>query len=191
MRKWKTRLEIWNDGEKKISRWINILCGFLQGDSYSPVGFCLTEIPVCNLLQETKGYCMGVPGARDVKLTHNLFVDDLKAYQESHKALKDSNEMIVQASHDTGSCYGVAKCAEIVFKRGKMAKGEGLQVLHERMKTMDPDQNEIYKFLGVEQADRIKSKEVYDRVKGEVTRRLEILTKTELNDKELDQSNQH
>ena len=32
MRKWKTRLEIWNNGENKISQWINILCGFLQGD---------------------------------------------------------------------------------------------------------------------------------------------------------------
>ena len=83
MRKWKTRLEIWNNGEKKISQWINILCGFLQGDSYSLVGFCLTEIPVCNILQETKRYRIGAPGARNVKRTHSLFVDDLKAYQES------------------------------------------------------------------------------------------------------------
>ena len=66
-----------------------------------------------------------------------------------------------------------------------MIRGEGLQVLHERMKTMDPDQNEIYKFLGVEQADGIKAKEVYARVNEEVTRRLAILTKTELNDKNL------
>ena len=34
-------------------------------------------------------------------------------------------------------------------------------MLHERMKTMDPDQKDIYKFLGVEQADGIKAKEVY------------------------------
>ena len=27
-----------------------------------------------------------------------------------------------------------------------MVKGEGLQVLEERMKTMGPDENEIYKF---------------------------------------------
>ena len=66
-----------------------------------------------------------------------------------------------------------------------MIRGERLQVLHERMKTMDPDQNEIYKFLGVEQVDGIKAKEVYARVKEVVTRRLEILTKTELNDKNL------
>ena len=46
MRKWKTRLEIWKDGEKSIDRWINIMCGCLQGDSYSLVGFCIPEIPV-------------------------------------------------------------------------------------------------------------------------------------------------
>ena len=41
-----------------------------------------------------------------------------------------------------------------------MIKGEGLKVLEERMKTMDPDENEIYKFLGIEQADGIKMKSV-------------------------------
>ena len=51
--------------------------------------------------------------------------------------------MTVQANNDTGACYGVAKCAEILFETGKMVKGEGLQVLNERIKTMDPDKNEI------------------------------------------------
>ena len=44
MRKWKTRLEIWKDGKKSISRWIGTMCGFLQEDSYSPVVFCISEI---------------------------------------------------------------------------------------------------------------------------------------------------
>ena len=66
-----------------------------------------------------------------------------------------------------------------------MVKGEGLQVLQERMKTMDPDQKEIYKFLGVEQAGGIKTNEVYKRVREEINRRLQILTKTELNNKNL------
>ena len=109
MRYWNTRFEIWNEGGKKVSRWINIRCGFLQGDSYSPVGFCLSEVPLCKLLQEKKGYRMGQPGKREVKRTHSLFIDDLKVYQESHKILKDVNETIVQASHDTGACYGVVK----------------------------------------------------------------------------------
>ena len=46
MELWKARLEIWSKGEKITSRWIIILCRFLKGDSYSMVGFCISEIPV-------------------------------------------------------------------------------------------------------------------------------------------------
>ena len=185
MVKWKTRLEVWNDGQKQVSRWIQIVCGFLQGDSYSPVGFCLTEVPVGKLLKASKGYKMGRPGQRNITRTHSLFIDNLKTYQENHKMLQIVNETIVQASNDTGACYGVSKCAEIIFERGQMVKGEGLEVLHERMKTIDPDENVTYKFLGVEQADGIKTKEVFERIKTEVENRLELLIKTELNDRNL------
>ena len=43
--------------------------------------------------------------------------------------------------------------AAIVFKRANMVGGEELEVLEERMKTMDSDENEIHKVLGIEQAD--------------------------------------
>ena len=86
---------------------------------------------------------MSPPENRDVSRTHDLFVDDLKVYQESHEIIRDVNQVIAQASHDTGACYGVSKCVKIVFKRRKMAKGEGLQVLEERMKAIDSDENEI------------------------------------------------
>ena len=39
MRKWKTRLEIWSDDAKMTNAWIQILCGFLQSDSYSQLDF--------------------------------------------------------------------------------------------------------------------------------------------------------
>ena len=122
MKKWKTRLEVCTKGEKKISRWIST--GFLQGDSLSPVGFFLSEVPIGMLLNETKRYMMGMPVNRTVIRTHSLFIDDLKVYQENHDRLKGVNEMIVQASHDTGACYGVENCAEIAFEHGKMVKGE-------------------------------------------------------------------
>ena len=85
----------------------------------------------------------------------------------------------MQARYDTGACYDAVKCGEIIFERGKMIKGEGLQVLQEGMKTMDPDRKEVYRFLGVEQANGNKTKEVYNRVKEKANRRLQMLTKTE------------
>ena len=89
--------------------------------------------------------------------------------------------VIVQASHDTGACYGISKCVEIVFKRGKMARGEELEILEERIKAIDPDENEVYKFLGIEQADGIKTKKDFELVQDEVNKRVKILTSTELN----------
>ena len=154
MMRWKTRLEVFDRGKKIVSRWIEIKRGFLQGDSYSSVGFCPTEIPIAVLLEGTEGYRMGPPGNREVIRTHSLFIYDLEVYQENHARLEVANETIVQASLDTGACYGVKKCPEMVFKRDKMMKGEGLSVIEEKMKALDPEQRRIYKFLGCKQAER-------------------------------------
>ena len=59
MQGWKTRLEVTEDGNVLTSRKINIRKGFLQGDSYSPVGLCLTEVPISLLIEETDMYTMG------------------------------------------------------------------------------------------------------------------------------------
>ena len=86
---------------------------------------------------------------------------------------------------DTGGCYGVKKCVEIAFRKGKMIKGEGLAVLEEKMDALDPNKNEIYKFLGCEQADKIDVKRVMERVKKEIRRRLDHLTGLNFNDKKM------
>ena len=168
MKRWKTKLVVWDGNDKNVNRWINITCGFLQGDSYSPVGFCLTGIPVCILLSETRGYKMGPPGKREVKRTPSLFIGDLKVYQEGHQQLVAVNEMLIQANNDTGACYGTFKCAEIVFEHGKMVKGEGLKVLEDRMQAFEPKIDYTFRFLGIEQAEGIKAKEVLLRVKTEM-----------------------
>ena len=185
MEGWKTKLEVTENGKTVASRIINFKKGFLQGDSYSPVGFYLTEVPVAMLIEETDGYNMGESGGERVKRTHSLFIDDLKIYQESHQKLEIVNEMIVKASMDTGACYGVKKCAEIVFRKDKMVKGEGLMVLEDKTKALDPDKYQIYKFLGCEQADKIDVKRVIERVKKEIRKRLDHLVGLNLNDQNL------
>ena len=53
------------------------------------------------------------------------------------------------------------------------------------MKTMDQDENETYKFLGIEQANGIRTKTVFKSVKEEVLKRMKIIINTELNDANL------
>ena len=55
MEGWKTRLEVTEDGKVLTSRKIKIRKGFLQRDSYSPIGFCLTEVPISLLLRRLTG----------------------------------------------------------------------------------------------------------------------------------------
>ena len=59
MEGWKTRLEVTEDRKVLKSRKINVRNWFLQGDSCSPVGFCLKEVPISVLIEETDGYTMG------------------------------------------------------------------------------------------------------------------------------------
>ena len=70
----------------------------------------------------------------------------------------------MKASMDTEACYGVKKCAKVVFKDEKLVEGEGLRVLEESMKALDPEKKEVYKFLGCEQGDKIDVKRLMERV---------------------------
>ena len=106
-------------------------------------------------------------------------------YQENHQKLEIANETIVKASMDTEVCYEVKKCTEIVFRKGKMVKGEGVPVLEEKMKALNPEKNDVYKFLGCEESDDIDVKKVLERVKKEIKKRTEHLVKLHLNDKNL------
>ena len=106
-------------------------------------------------------------------------------YQENHQKLEIANETIVKASMDTEVCYEVKKCTEIVFRKGKMVKGEGLPVLEEKMKALNPEKNDVYKFLGCQESDDIDVKKVLERVKKEIKKRTEHLVKLHLNDKNL------
>ena len=50
------------------------------------------------------------------------------------------------------------------------------------MKTMNPDEKKIYKFLEIEQADGKKTKTVFERVKEEVSKRVKMIANIKLND---------
>ena len=65
--------------------------------------------------------------------------------------MEAANDIIVKANDDTGAVYGVKKCMEIAFRRGKTTKGEGLTILEARAETLDPERDNFYKFLGIEQ----------------------------------------
>ena len=59
---------------------------------------------------------MAPPDKREIKRTLSLFIDNLKAYQQNHQMLKLINEILVQASMDTGAIYGVKNALNLYLK---------------------------------------------------------------------------
>ena len=75
---------------------------------------------------------------------------------------------------------GVSKCAEVVYKRGKMAKGDGLQIDNGKADCLDPEAAKYYKFCGIEEGDRQLDEIVKERVIEECFERVESLRKINL-----------
>ena len=95
------------------------------------------------------------------------------------------NRILVQASIDTVVVNGANKCSEIIFIKGNIIKTEELQIMQERMKALDPNGNEIYKFLRCEQAERIDMKKVMEKIQIPIEQRTRKLVEEGLYDKNL------
>lgn len=74
------------------------------------------------------------------------------------KILEEVNKLILKDNVKTWAYYEVEDCSETVFNREGMVKNVGLQKLLKRMKAIKTSQRDIYKFLGIEEADGVNAK---------------------------------
>jgi hypothetical protein len=177
---WKTKLEIRRGETVERSNWIHFRKGFFQGDSLSPVAFCITEIPLGYRLEMLPRYALGEPKNRDVKVNRFYFIDDLKLVQTSEEDLMRANSIVAESSEAMGMRFGVTKCAEILYRRGKMVKGRGLMLKEGVLEALDPEKEEFYTFLGIEEANGQLDSIIKERVINKCFHTVEKLIDTEL-----------
>jgi len=82
MRQWSTTLVLNHTEGQLKSRPLNINSGIFQGDSLSPLLFCVALAPLSSLLNET-GY--GYNTRSGEKINHLFYMDDLKTYAKNDK----------------------------------------------------------------------------------------------------------
>ena len=172
MNEWKTELTA--DG--KSLGVVDIKRGIFQGDSLSPLLFVMIMAPLSMILNgETKGYKFGNAGKL---VNHLLFMDDLKLYASSQRELDSLVRVVESYSRDIGMEFGMDKCAVLVMKDGKQVASEGVELPSgDVMKDVD---EEGYKYLGVLQAEKVKNREMKEKVRNEYLRRVKLLAKSEL-----------
>jgi hypothetical protein len=115
MEKCNTRLVLKTNQEVMQSQPIQVRRGIFQGDSLSPLLFCIPHIPLTNELNSADcGY--RVHGT-ERKISHLLYIDDLKLLGRNENDLKNEIKIVQTISKDINMNFGIEKCASICLKR--------------------------------------------------------------------------
>lgn len=182
--KWKTEIVLKTKEMNIITNKIDINRGIFQGDSLSPLWFCLALNPLSTILNSSKyGYEIKSRHS-SYRLSHLAYMDDIKLYASTASSLKQLLNITETFSEDIGMCFGVDKCRTVNVVRGKLTRGLEYETQRsELIKSLDHD--EVYKYLGLEQSRTIAHSEVKKRITAEFKDRLTKVLKTSLNSRNL------
>lgn len=150
MRAWTVKFEIRTTEGLSKSKAMKVKCGVLQGDTLSPLLFCLTIAPVSYVLNRLNpGYrqraCM--PGESPHIINHLYYMDDLKIYTECMDDLNDTMATVKTVSEALNLHMNARKCATARIQ----AKGTAVADATSENAIPRLGASDCYKYLGMEQ----------------------------------------
>ena len=84
---WRTRMRLHAENKLIETEDIKVQCGIFQGDSLSPLIFCICLLPLTEQLNKlSTGY---EEHSTKTKISHLLYMDDLKLIAESEEELQN------------------------------------------------------------------------------------------------------
>ena len=130
---------------------INIKRGIFQGDSLSSLLFCVLLISLSLELNSSDyRYKIGTE-----RITYLFYMDDLKLRAKDDSEHKELFRIVKGFSDDFSMGFGLSKCANATFKRGKLEKSDHVRLDEETM-IKDLEQEKIYNYLGVDETSGIQ-----------------------------------
>ena len=112
----------------EVTEVIHIIRGIFQGDSLSPLLFCISYLMVSIIMRRKRiGYVPGPPGKRDTHLmrSHFIFMDDFKGLTSTETSLRVIIDTSSEILEEIGLQIGHDKCAVMKVTRGKVDSMEG------------------------------------------------------------------
>jgi hypothetical protein len=148
MTNWSTKLHLLLPTIAFESQQISIKRGIFQGDSWSPLWFCLAMNSLSNLLSRTKfGYRID----KNQTLSHLLYMDDLKLYATDKNQLLSLPETTAIFSTSIQMNFDIEKCAILEAKKGKIVASENLNLNLTPLTIPTLETDKTYKYLGKQQ----------------------------------------
>ena len=119
MASWKTVLTV----NGQVLDYVHIIKGIFQGDSLSPLHYVIAMIPMTTILRQTG---LGYQTSKSAtKISHLLYMDDLKLYGKSSNELESLLITVRILSTDISMEFGLEKCATLTIYKGKQPTLKG------------------------------------------------------------------
>ena len=109
-------------------------------------------------------------------------MNDLKIFVSNDGELEGTLKTVKKFSDDIVMEFGLNKCAKASIKKGKLSYTSGIK-LNDGTIIRELEQEEVYKYLGVNEGSEIKQAMMKEKLRKEFIRRVRIIMKTELNSK--------
>lgn len=174
MIQWRVKYEVKSPGGKtECSNYLGIRSGVLQGDSFSPLLFCLAMVPISHAINSVGGAYTTASGklkGLQTSLSHLFYMDDLKLYASSPDNLTKQIRTVTSISKDINMKLNVKKCAVAHFTPKRMVDERILKDSNTSAeRNIDfpmLDGEAVYKYLGIEQKLGVKEAEAWDRAEA-------------------------
>lgn len=178
IKNWRTSLNLHaTNSENIVSEMFQIKNGIFQGDSPSGLHFVICLLPLTWLINSANiGY---KPSFSKEKISHLMFMDDLKLYAPNDNQLTSLINIVKRFSDDIKMNFGIDKCNKLSIVRGKVKETGNTRLNNgEEIKALNNQQ--YYKYLGFKEKERI-SKTTKAELQTEYFARAKKVLKTELN----------
>ena len=141
----------YEDG-KIVTEEIAIRNGIFQGDSLSPLLFCMGLFPLSRILNRSK---LGVK-VKEVQISHTFYIDDLKVFARNAEELNRIQTLVSTFSKDIGMSFGLDKCAVLTIVQGQIFTSP----LNKEFPNMS--ESERYKYLGMQEGTTLTKRTVLE-----------------------------
>uniref|UniRef100_H3B0G5 Reverse transcriptase domain-containing protein n=1 Tax=Latimeria chalumnae TaxID=7897 RepID=H3B0G5_LATCH len=156
-------------GQQYQTQSVCIERGIFQGDSLSPLWFCLALNPLSKMLRNS-GYGYSLGRKPTILVSHLFYIDDLKLYVKNLDQLQSMLELVSSFSKSIAMQLGVDKCTVLHANE-----------IHDNIQLLDGEK--CYKYLGMQQLLNINTIKIKEAVTATFKKRLKLIMKTQLNAK--------
>lgn len=181
--KWRIKLVTGRGRNIQTSRPIQYRRGVIQGDSLSPLLFCISLIPLTLELRGSPGYSAGPPSQRKYKITHLFYVDDLKIYAQSPRDLQSMIQKVERFSTNIGMQFGLQKCATTHLKKGRPSENQEEIELVDGTAITQLAHDQTYTYLGIPQKQMNELPKIKQQLTKQYLNKVKKIWTTELNAK--------